>query len=81
MKAGDEYVFPQDLPVKSPTKTADFHRFGGMTLRDYFAGQMLAGIFASYSYLETVTSFGGVAKNCYVMADAMLRVRNETGKD
>ena len=43
----------------------------GMTLRDWFAGQALAGLLAKYGT-------GGaalLAKDCYEHADAMLRAR------
>jgi hypothetical protein len=43
----------------------------GMTLRDWFAGQALQGLLAS-----TKTSDGlAIAKDAYILADAMLRAR------
>ena len=54
-------------------------RYRGMTLRDWFAGQALAGWLASYGpdtkhpfHSETL---GDTAREAYVMADAMLKVR------
>jgi len=48
-------------------------RYGGMTLRDWFAGQALAGMLAKYgiedSSVETMT------EDCYLHADAMLKAR------
>jgi len=45
----------------------------GMTLRDWFAGQALAGMLAKYgiedSSVETMT------EDCYLHADAMLQAR------
>jgi hypothetical protein len=41
----------------------------GMTLRDYFAGQALAGI------TTFETSPAEVSEHCYAIADAMLRER------
>jgi hypothetical protein len=46
----------------------------GMTLRDYFAGQALAGLSADPSATDNTSQFD-MAKWCYQMADAMLLVR------
>lgn len=46
----------------------------GMTLRDYFAGQALAGLLAGCSDLIEVGS-NDMAVNAYMQADAMLRAR------
>jgi hypothetical protein len=49
----------------------------GMTLRDYFAAK------AMYANLQTITEFPdehwriGLAMDAYLMADAMLEVRNK----
>jgi hypothetical protein len=43
----------------------------GMTLRDYFAGQALAGL----QFMDTERTYGTDAKNCYLMADAMIKAR------
>jgi len=45
----------------------------GMTLRDYFAGQALAGSFATA--LDHGDSPSNVATAAYLMADAILRER------
>ena len=54
---------------------------GGMTLRDYFAGQALAGIM---QYDSTGLTVDGVvllnAKNAYRLADAMIAER-EANRD
>lgn len=51
----------------------------GMTLRDYFAAQALAGWLASYSPDATHPAGrgkeGDVAEMSYALADAMLRAR------
>lgn len=44
----------------------------GMTLRDYFAGQALAGFRIGRAY----TSWQDLASDCYEAADAMLAARN-----
>jgi hypothetical protein len=46
----------------------------GMTLRDYFAGQALAGYMASD---ERPSMWAGVAQDCYRVADAMIAARKE----
>jgi hypothetical protein len=47
----------------------------GMSLRDYFAGQALAGIMADPSVDDADKH--GIAKWSYRMADAMLEVRGD----
>jgi hypothetical protein len=47
----------------------------GMTLRDFFAAQALkSGLVSSYSKCEHSEAY--VARDCYKMADAMLRARS-----
>lgn len=48
---------------------------GGMTLRDYFAGQALPGVVARYECL--VGAHAHIAGDCYDIADAMLKARGE----
>jgi hypothetical protein len=43
----------------------------GMTLRDWFASQALQGLLASTKTSDGLT----IAKDAYILADAMLRVR------
>lgn len=49
----------------------------GMTLRDYFAGQAIAGIMTSYNTvsLDTPQKAALPAKEAYAIADAMLDAR------
>lgn len=55
----------------------------GMTLRDWFAGQALAGCLAMPEgengsfHTNCGDQFIGVAKYAYQMADAMIKARNE----
>tara|TARA_R110000868_G_C10476086_1_gene728792 strand:+ start:347 stop:574 length:228 start_codon:yes stop_codon:yes gene_type:complete len=49
----------------------------GMSLRDYFAGQALAGILASANFGSTKDWIGGKA---YEAADSMLAARKEDAK-
>lgn len=49
--------------------------YGGMTLRDYFAGQALQGRLADHS---VSMSTDDRAENAYTLADAMIKARSET---
>jgi len=54
--------------------------YGGMTLRDYFAGQALAGILADPNAFEAFAVdeyYSAAADYAFRMADAMLAVRSE----
>jgi hypothetical protein len=44
----------------------------GMTLRDWFAGQAMAGL---ASYVTKGATFDDIAKDAYAIADAMLAAR------
>jgi len=48
---------------------ANTYSVGGMTLRDWFAGQALVGIIAGGKWVERVSA------EAYAYADAMLRAR------
>lgn len=52
---------------------ADHYNVGGMTLRDYFAGQALAGMCSRESWL----SYEDVAASVYRMTDTMLKEREK----
>ena len=62
----DSYIIGKG-PVKIP------HTFPGMSLRDYFAGQALAGLVAHNDY--GCISDQDVANGAYDYADAMLEQR------
>ncbi len=55
-----------------PTST-----FDGMTLRDWFAGQALAGLISNERVGQVIT-FSEYAEDAYSYADAMLCAREET---
>ena len=44
-----------------------------MSLRDWFAGQALAGL----GFMDTERTYDTDAHNCYQMADAMLKAREQ----
>ena len=48
----------------------------GMSLRDYFAGQALAGLMSIYEYTEHCGE-STIADLAYAQADAMLEVRRQ----
>lgn len=54
------------------------HANPGMSLRDWFAGQALAGCMADYNIGDT---FQDVARTCYEIADAMLKEREKRHGD
>lgn len=65
-------AFPVALPNASASGPM-VQQMPGLSLRDYFAGQALAGLVASDN-----SNWGGcedAAGWCYEMADAMLRAR------
>ena len=59
-------------------------RSEGMSLRDYFAGQALAGLLANHAIIEQYKVFDAalvtktVASGAYDIADAMLKAREVT---
>ncbi len=56
---------------------AHFYASGGMTLRDYFAGQFLTTV----KIIDDAGASGeAIARNCYRMADAMLTERAKESK-
>ena len=48
--------------------------YEGMSLRDWFAGQALAGLLADNT---DVATYDGFAKSSYLMADAMITERSK----
>jgi len=71
----NQHAFPHQLDEGSPRN--------GMTLRDYFAGQALAGMMANPDIVQAAISYangcgyefsasGTIAKRAYIQADAMI---------
>jgi len=50
------------------------YSYGGMSLRDWFAGMALVGALSNEAIEER--GFSGEAKAAYMMAEAMLKERN-----
>jgi hypothetical protein len=78
-------AFPQGAVTDHLGNT--YPLFGGMSLRDWFAGQALAGMNASPALLEAVTSkeagegshYERLCRHAYRQADAMLAERQKGG--
>lgn len=64
---------PQAFPVPGNFAEPDKDEDRGMSLRDYFAGQALAGIISSQ--LKDNVTAQMIAIACYDQADAMLKAR------
>lgn len=65
------------FPFRRHEDTGQSYDCPGMTLRDYFAGQALAGIEAKIVE-ENLTrgQLQQIARNCYMLADFMMEARN-----
>ena len=69
------FAFPR--PLSMAHEDAVYHAQNGMTLRDWFAGQAMAGLLAN----ERINAFDGAytpkmaAEDAYTAADAMLEAR------
>lgn len=64
-------AFPSDLMLTKGVVASK--PYGGMSLRDWFAGQALAGMLAG----EGATTWEGDASNAYKVADAMIAARGQ----
>ena len=69
------FAFPQS----NPDVAYSDYIGGGMTLRDYFAGQVLVGLYASKEAQKNEWGHEDIAYLCYDMAAEMLKAR-EAGK-
>ncbi len=71
-KPGGGPAFPTERPIPGYSKTGIR---GGMSLRDYFAGQALTG----FATMPGFNHDNGqhAAKICYELADAMLAAREK----
>lgn len=77
MKDEDEPAFPTDYHFQCPeckTEGWQANAHGGMTLRDYFAGQSLLQVCSADAPKEERTP-EKIAAAAYAVADAMLQAR------
>jgi hypothetical protein len=63
------------FPYRETEVTGQFQHHYGMSLRDYFAGQALAGMFADPA--RELHKEKHVAHDAYLFADAMLAAREK----
>ena len=68
-------AFPRPLSKLSPEEVSGEQ--DGMSLRDWFAGQALAGIAHLYDSPTAPTRDDAAAESAYMLADAMLRARKK----
>lgn len=78
-------AFPQHQFVPTGGGAGHWHQAGGMTLRDWFAGQALAGWLASFTDTpshpgEKPETAARTAAVSYALADAMLTERAKGGQ-
>lgn len=70
------------FPLENPRQLEDgalFKQFPGMSLRDWFAGQALAGFIACHAAdADAAPSASGAARAAYQYADAMLAERSKS---
>jgi hypothetical protein len=74
MKETGSSAFPVQAMVH-PNSNEIIYGENGMTLRDYFAGQALAGICASYAGVDAIYKFSLDVDDAYRYADAMIAER------
>lgn len=80
-ETADPTTVPPPLPDNLDMPA--FPGFGsnkGMSLRDYFAGQVLAAVYLDHCSVtdhEDVLDYEAIARDVYAMGDAMLKERNK----
>lgn len=70
-------AFPSHILAPDGRGGSRIRTYGGMTLRDYFAGQALAGILPVLHKGIRREDIPKMALDCYGIADAMLKAREE----
>ena len=74
-KATNPLAFPRAYSARQRNDAICFRVEDGMTLRDYFAGQALAGILSNTAGNYKASE---IAIDSYIVADAMLEARLKT---
>lgn len=69
-------AFPGDDIVNNGPRPPLRVKTKGMTLRDYFAGQIIGGLCADPSNHKTFADETDAAQSAYVIADAMIAARD-----
>ena len=64
-------AFPCDLTMYDQEVVDEFQ---GMTLRDHFAAKAMQGLLSNVAASDNITE---VPRVCYLLADAMLKAREE----
>lgn len=64
-------------PTAFPLKHADDKFNPGMTLRDYFAGQIITGVLSNTPLWNDITTLQQSAEFAYELADALLIQRQQ----
>lgn len=64
-------------PTERPLPGGGIYTSGGLTLRDWFAGQALVGLAREISGDITVHRRNGMVSDAYELADAMLAERSK----
>jgi len=76
MKNNGGSAFPEIISDKDKSGQYDTYSYGGMSLRDYFAGQALIGLILRGLHVQEMPGNRiEYAKISYSFADAMLEVR------
>lgn len=80
-------AFPQDISMSffdgEPVNCPEMEGHAGMTLRDYFAGQVLSGAMNSplnserFGPDDLPKAIKAISEMCYQVADAMIAAREE----
>jgi hypothetical protein len=79
-------AFPCEEQIRYKGEVCDTQTFPGMSLRDWFAGQVMVGLMSKLPLVDQTGALGmkvedkiaynqDVAESCYAIADAMLKAR------
>lgn len=76
----DEYAFPPTEEIVNAFPGREYQSrewWPGMTLRDYFAGQVVNGMMAAGEYNEFREGYSRTAREAYAVADEMMKERSK----